>query len=116
MKIKIIEYNILNGFCDDNPPFKVDTARMNNAINIIKKQNPDILILTEAYFWPFAKRVNLANLHSVFKNLYDKYASLAHWQFRYAPIILSKYPIEKFDISMSEYQLNYMRSNIQIGK
>lgn len=116
MKIKVVLYNILNGFCNDNPPFKVDVSRMNGFFEIITEQKPDILILTEAYFWPFAKKIELENLQNIFKDLYNEYTSLAHAQFRWAPIILSKYPITKFDTSMSKYQLTYMRINIQVGK
>lgn len=71
--------------------------------------------MTEAYFWPFAKKVDLKNLKRVFNNLYNEYTSLAFGQFRWAPIVLSKYLIIKFDTSLSRYQLNYTRTNIQIG-
>ncbi len=116
MKLKVVLYNIMNGFCNDNPPFKIDSERMNSALEIIKEQDPDILILTEAYFWPFAKMADLANLPEIFDGLYNEYASLAHGYFRWAPVILSKHPITGFDTSMSKYQLNYMRANIQFGK
>lgn len=116
MKLKVVLYNILNGFCNDNPPFKIDSKRVKSALEIIAEQNPDILILTEAYFWPFAKKVDLENLQEVFGGLYNEYTSLAKGYFRWAPIILSKYPVNNFDTSMSKYQLNFMRANVQIGK
>lgn len=116
MKIKILLYNILNGFCNDNPPYKINYNRMQKAIKIIKKQNPDILILTEAYFYPFAKKANLKNLEKDFRELYNENSKLAYTFFRVAPIILSKYPVKKFDTSMSKYQLNHMRTSIQINK
>lgn len=116
MRIKVVLYNILNGFCKDSPPFEINTNRMNRAIEIIAYQKPDILILTEAYFWSFAQKVNLLNLRAVFKDLYNEYTLLAHRNYRWAPIVLSKYPINKFDNSMSKYQLNYMRANILVGK
>jgi exonuclease III len=116
MKLKVVLYNILNGFCNDNPPFKIDSKRVKSALEIIAEQNPDILILTEAYFWPFAKKVDLENLREVFSELYNEYTSLANGYFRWAPIILSKYPINNFDTSMSKYQLNFMRANLQVGK
>lgn len=116
MKLKVVLYNILNGFCNDNPPFKIDSKRMKSALEIIAEQNPDILILTEAYFWPFAKKVNLKNLPEIFRGLYNEYTSLAKGYFRWAPIVLSRYPITDFDTSMSKYQLNFMRANLQVGK
>ncbi len=115
MKIKVMNYNILNGFCNDLPPFQLNPDKMNNAIKVIEGQNPDILILTEAYFWPFAKKANLKNLQPTFKKLYNEYTSLAHGSFRWAPVALSKYPVKEFDTSMSKYQLNYMRTLIDIN-
>lgn len=116
MKIKVVLYNILNGFCNDNPPFQIDQKRMNNALKIIAKQKPDILILTEAYFWPFTKKADLKKLKETFKGLYNEYTYLAKSYFRWAPIILSKYPVINFDITLSEHQLNFMSANIQVGK
>ncbi len=114
-EIKIMNYNILNGFCNDFPPFKMDSKRMNDAIEVIKEQNPDILILTEAFFWPFAKKINMNNLDSTFKELYNDNTSLAYNSFRWAPVVLSKYPVTGFNTSMSKFQMNYMRALIQIN-
>lgn len=115
MKVKIVLYNILNGFCNDNPPFKLNTNRLKNFLRIIKKQNPDVLILTEAYFWPFAKKVNFTNLSGIFEDLYNQYISLAYKYFRWAPIIFSKYSIINFDTSMSKNRFNYLRTNIKVA-
>ena len=59
MKIKIMEYNILNGACTETQPYKLQKERLNKIIKIIKKESPDILVLCEAYFWQFSKQVNL---------------------------------------------------------
>lgn len=114
MKFKIILYNILNGFCNNNTPFKIDNNRMNKFLQIIKNQNPDILILNEAYFWPFAKEINFRYIDKILKNLYNEYTTLAHNYFRWAPIILSKFKVEKFDTSLSKYNFNYLRAELKI--
>lgn len=114
-EIKVMNYNILNGFCNDFPPYKLNPEKMNNAVKIIKEQNPDILVLTEAYFWPFAKKINFKNIPTIFKEMYNDYTSLAKGSFRWAPIVLSKYPVKDFNSSLSKYQLNHMRALIQIN-
>ncbi len=50
MKIKIIEYNLLNGFFDRNKEniLLPNEERKKAAQKIIKRENPDILVLTEA--------------------------------------------------------------------
>jgi exonuclease III len=47
--------------------------------------------------------------------MYNEYTSFAKESFRWAPVILSKFPVLDFDHSMSKYQLNYMKSHIKIG-
>lgn len=115
MKIKIMNYNILNGFCGDNPPYLLDKKRMNFVIKVIKKESPDILILTEAYFWSFVKKVDMKKLGDVLNHIYNQYANLAYDQFRKAPIILSKLEVKYFDSSLSKYLLNFLRADLKIG-
>ena len=115
MKVKVIEYNVLNGFCGDKTPYKLNEKRLSLFIKFVKKENPDILILTEAYFFPFAKKDSLADLDKTFRDLYNENSDLAHNYFRWAPVILSKFEIENFDISFSKYHFNYLKANLKIN-
>ncbi len=114
--MKILSYNILNGFCGDRHPFIIDKERMESAIKIIEREKPDVIVLLEAYFWPFAKQVDLKDMKKVFSEIYDEYANLNYFDFRWAPIILSKYPITSFDISKLKYKINHIRAEIKKGK
>ena len=111
-----MNYNILNGFCNGNPPYILDKKRMESAIKLIKSESPDILILTEAYFWPFAKKENLSNVKKIFEDLYGQYTSLAHDYFRWAPIVLSKFKIKDFNFSLSDFNLKFLRVNLDVNR
>lgn len=114
MKFKIMTYNILNGLCNDNPPFKIQKNRLKIISKIIDKENPDILVLCEAYLWSFAKRDSLKDMNKNFSSLYKSYA-LADYNFRWAPIVLSKFPVEKFETAFSKYSLNHLRTRIRVN-
>ncbi len=93
MKIKVIAYNILNGFRTDRIPYKLEKDRIKYAAKLIENENPDILILCEASFGPLVMRHPLKNIYGLFKKVYDTpfFSPDAFW---WAPVILSKYPIE----------------------
>ncbi len=114
MKFKIMTYNILNGFCNDNPPYKIDKNRLRTLSSVIEKENPDVLILCEAFFWSFAKKDSLEDMKKIFSSLYNFYAPV-DFNFRWAPIVLSKFPIDKFDTSFTRAGLNYLRTEIKIN-
>lgn len=116
MKVKILSYNILNGFCNDLPPYELDKKRMSEALKIISSFNPDILILTEGYFWPIAKQISSKGFKNELNSMFNEYTSYAKNSFRFAPIILSKFPIKEVDISKSLFQLNLLSSKVKIGK
>lgn len=116
MKVKIMTYNILNGFCGDHPPYKMQPEKMDAAVKVITKEDPDILVLTEAYFWPFAKKNKLNNIRKLFKEIYNEYTTLAFGYFRWAPVILSKYPIKLIDTSFSQRNFTYFRAHLEINK
>jgi endonuclease/exonuclease/phosphatase family metal-dependent hydrolase len=100
MKIKIMQYNLLNGFCADLPPYKTDQKRLLSASKAIQNMQPDILVLNEAYFWHFA----IQKREIVWKDFFKKLYSLpipAENQFRWAPALITKFPIISFDTSVS---------------
>ncbi|MEK6818913.1 MAG: endonuclease/exonuclease/phosphatase family protein [Nanoarchaeota archaeon] len=113
MKFKVMNYNILNGICNEEKPFILDEKRLAKIVKILQKEDPDILVLTEAYFWPFAKKDNLENYSNLFNNFCKLYAP-AQNQFRWAPVVFSRFPIEFTDFS--EYHKTFLRTSIQIGK
>src|SRR3989344_8680123 len=113
MKLKIISYNILNGFSTDKLPYEFEKDRMIMASKIIESQTPDILVLTGGYLWPFAKKVSMNNFSKEFSKIYNFYEKPLY-SFRWAPVLLTKYEIIKYDSSMSKFHLNYLRSIIKI--
>jgi len=113
MKIKIVNYNVLNGFCSESKPFVLDRRRVHAAIKLLEQEDPDVLILTEAYFWPFAKKDKLDNYKGLFAQLYNLYSPTPN-QFRWAPIVLSRFPVEYQDLT--EFHKTFLRATIRLGK
>ena len=107
-------YNILNGFCGDKLPYRMDKEKLKLFIKFVEEENPDILILNEAYFWQFAKKTNFKDFKIILNSLYNEYSTLAYTHFRWAPVIFSKFDIEKFDTSLSRYHFNYLRAYLRI--
>jgi endonuclease/exonuclease/phosphatase family metal-dependent hydrolase len=107
-------YNILNGLCNESSPYKIQRNRLKILSSVIEKENPDVLVLCEAFLWPFAKKNSLKDMSKIFGSLYNFYAS-ADYNFRWAPIVLSKFPIEEFDTSFTKTSLNYLRTELRIG-
>lgn len=113
MKMKIVNYNLLNGVCHEEKPFNLDKKRLFLVAKVLEKENPDILILTEAYLWPFAKKDKLNNYPDLFDNLCNLYAP-AQNQFRWAPVVFSRFPTEFTDFS--EFHKTFLRIIINIEK
>jgi hypothetical protein len=111
MKLKLIEYNLLNGFCNEEKPYILQKDRLTAVAKVLQKENPDILVLTEGFFWPFAKRDSLKDYKRLFENIYRSYAPAPN-QFRWAPIVLSRFPIEFTDFS--EFHKTFIRTQINI--
>lgn len=114
MKIKILEYNILNGICTEQIPYKFEKSRLEKIAKTIEAENPDILVLCEGYFWPFVKKESLKSMKKVFSKMYNFYAP-AENNFRWAPVVLSKFPVDEFKILSKPY-LNLMRVKLKIKK
>jgi len=95
MKIKVIEYNLLDGFFDRNKQNVLvpNEKRKKAAQKIIKKENPDILILTEADHTK--NRKSPQDYKKIFNFPHGFFASkkLPHRDFGIG--ILSKFPIIK---------------------
>jgi len=96
MKIKILEYNILNGLCNEQPPYDIDKKRENAFIEVIKREKPDILLLCEACCWPFAEQTLFKDYGNVLSSIYSHCNSK---DFRWAPAIFSRFPVEAKNLS-----------------
>jgi endonuclease/exonuclease/phosphatase family metal-dependent hydrolase len=85
-----MNYNILHGFHSDNQPFVLQEDRLKSAQEVVKRENPDILILTEACFAD-------KNKYGIKMN-YKKLFSFPHYFHtitgnEWNSALLSKYPI-----------------------
>jgi len=92
MKLKILNYNISNGFHTLNLPYILEKERIKLAQKIVKNENPDILCLTEACFAapnPFNIRVDYQKIFPY------KYAFFTSRTKQWGNLILSKYPFYK---------------------
>lgn len=114
MKLKIVEYNILDGIHTFDEPPEFQKERLQQIKQVIKSLDPDILVLTEACS---AK----ANNHGVDIN-YAKEFGFPHSFHAHAVSgkqhgnsILSKYPIVSAE-NYSVYQRKFGRVQIKVGK
>lgn len=114
MKIKIIEYNILNGFFDRNKKniLILNKERMKAAQEIIKNENPDILILTEADHTK--NKTSPQNYKEIFNYPHGAFQSkeLPHRDFGIG--ILSKFPIIKTEKFLTE-KSRWIKTSLNIG-
>jgi len=117
MKIKIIEYNLLDGFFDRNEKKVLvpNENRKKAAQEIIRKENPDIMILTEADHTKNRKFPR--DYNKIFNFPYGFFASkkLPHRDFGIG--ILSKFPIikkEKFLLPKSRWIKTFIRIDDKI--
>jgi len=90
--VKIMTYNILNGFHTIKEPYKLEKNRMEAVKRIVKKENPDILCLTEACF----ACPNQFNIKVDYQKLFKfKHVYASSRKSQWGNMILSKYPLDK---------------------
>ena len=111
MQIKIITYNILNGFYENpfiqNP--KLEIKRLALAKKIIFEENPDILVLTEAFFGDKNKKP-----YNDYMNFFDfKYGFYSPSFSGCGNFLLSKFPIKGKMIKLTDRTA--LRAEITIG-
>ena len=89
-----MQYNIKVGFHTGKEPFKLEKDRLKLAQKIVKKENPDILMINEAYFESKNKSKILMDYQEIFGFSYYVHSnhkkSLSPF---WGDAILSKYPI-----------------------
>ena len=113
MKLRLLQYNILNGFCQDFPPYSTVKKRMKAASKILNKQKADIISLNEAFFWPFALNEKIKNYEKFFSELY-KIKAPTNRMFRWAPVIISKFPITWKDHTIRE--LKFIEAEVTLSE
>jgi endonuclease/exonuclease/phosphatase family metal-dependent hydrolase len=94
MKIKVMQYNVLTGFRKLEEPYNLEGNRLELAKKIISKENPDILLLNEAYF----ETKNDSGILMDYQKLFGfKYYVHGNYIGGLSPfwgcVVLSKYPI-----------------------
>ena len=100
MKIKIIAYNLLTGLCDKdkNGKYVKSLEREKLSQKIIKKENPDIVMLSEVCFLQKNKSGIIQNYKKIFGYKYWFGATDPYVDIDWGVGILSKFPIvEAYD-------------------
>jgi len=113
MKLKIMEYNILHGFHSKNKPFTFQKERKSNVQKIVKKEDPDILILTEACFGDENKYNIRLDYEKMFDFQHYFYASCAPKEYEWGSAIFSKYPLT--GKNLGENWISFLQCKIDIG-
>ncbi len=113
MKLKIMCYNIKRGFRELEPPHKSEEKRKKLAQKVVEKENPDVLVLNEAYFIGKNSKIK-EDYQKIFPFKYYKAGEhkkglLPFW----GDAVLSKYPITDFQ-NLSYGHLALLRMKIKI--
>lgn len=91
-----MQYNVRTGFRKTKKPYEYEGKRLELAKEIIQKENPDILILNEAYFESKNSSGILMNYQEIFN-----FPFYAHGNFKnglipfWGNVVLSKFPIAR---------------------
>lgn len=110
MKLKILEYNILNGFHTQFEPCLYEPDREKLAVEVVKRENPDILVLCEAHFAFKGKNPKLINYKKVFG---FPHCYIGRCDTQKGIAVLSKYPFESEDYSIRKYPFLRTRFDIK---
>jgi hypothetical protein len=107
----------MNGFRNETSKgFILEKNRLVNAIKMISQENPDILVLNEAGFWPCAKEDKINSWSKVLKKIFDDSYLPTDKLFRWAPIIISRFPIISWKDSSKGWGKNGISAKILLGK
>jgi len=98
MEFKVMQYNILHGFHSGGQgekkiiiPFKFQPERLISAQIVVKKENPEVLVLNESCFVEKEEYGTKMDYPKLFNYPYSFYASNNNYE--WGNTILSKYPI-----------------------
>ncbi len=114
MKIKIVGYNICHGFYTKQKPCIHLKKRQNTAKRIIKKENPDILVLTEASFSsPYAKKEY--KIYQDYKRIFNyPHIASGFGKKKGGIVVLAKFPLNSEDFSKPRE--NFLRVWFKINR
>lgn len=112
MKLKVMQYNILHGFHGTLAPFQLERERLEAAKEVVREENPDILVLTEAAYGSpnnFGISMNYAEIFGY------PYSYFAPWgNYEWGNCLLSKFPINGETITLSSRTA--LRARVGLGK
>ena len=115
MKIKVITYNIKEGFCDKDKSknYKINKNRMQSGIKLIREEDPDLLVIIEACFRNKNKYGIKQDYKKMFGYKHEAYGSNKYKHIEWGVLILSKYPILKHE-DYSIKHAGFVRAIIKI--
>jgi len=108
MKIKILQYNILNGLCCEKKPYFIDRGRREAFIETVGIEKPDILTMCEASCRPFVKKTQ--NFTEGIEEMLETNNSVK--KFRGTPAIITRFDVEYKN--MSEHFRKWIRASISV--
>jgi len=118
MKLKIMEYNIKDGFTKEiaKDKFIYEKYREKSAVRIVKDFDPDILLICEANFIVQHKKINPKNPFSTdYKKIFSfPFCSYLIKHGHDGSVILSKFPIITMDFSIDNRVFG--RTILKMGK
>lgn len=110
MKIKVLQYNILNGLCSERRPYALDAPRKEAFFETLRQEKPDILTMCEASCRPFMRKSE--NYEKCLEEMLRMNG--CRNEFRWAPAIITRFDMEAHD--QSEYFRAHIRSIISINQ
>ena len=113
MKVKIITYNILNGLCSETVPYRVDDKRKEAIAKLLEDEKPNIVVFCEACCWPLVKHDPSMDYRRFLEELANPNPADEN-SFRWAPAILSNFPISS--TNLSKYFRSFVRASIMLEK
>ena len=109
MRIKVLQYNILNGLCSEKKPYILEGDRKKAFFETLKRENPDILTMCEASCRPFVRKTE--NYEKTIEEMLR--GDNKREEFRWAPAIITKFNVRSKN--MSEYFRSFIRSSVQVN-
>ena len=108
MKIKVLQYNILNGLCSEEKPYALDVNRKDAFLETVISEDPDILTICEASCRSFVRKSE--NYESSIEEMLQ--ADNNGNKFRGTPAVITRFDVEHKN--MSENFRKFIRAEVCI--
>ncbi len=105
-------YNILHGFHTTSSPFQLEEKRLKAAQEVVRKENPDVLVLTEACFAESHVQGIVMNYAEIFGYTHHAHARVVGGS-EWGSSLLSKYPL-LFSQNESQHYRTLLRTKIDV--